>query len=336
MRTYGLEKKHLDFIKKAFNKVFAKDELPDVYLFGSRATGKHRKNSDIDLAIKAKNNPNFKIDKLKNLFEESDLPYKVDLVNWHEIIDDYLPSIKKEKRLLWSAKQKKNSSKWRACPIGEHWVRRHDKINSEGTVGDWDGHCRKNPSGKDVLKGDELEQIALSNLFRNAKPKVSKNSLGFTNGNKFNSLINGWTAYWNFVFMPKNLLHPNYVKALIASESGFKERESAKNKLKVGNAEGLIQLTKQTQKILKNYKGELRDHFVHLSKGDVWNPNKNIAASVRWLFRKYETAKARLKREPTWEEVIYEYKGILKQNNATANRIKKDYSTYLRALNAKD
>jgi hypothetical protein len=56
----------------------------------------------------------------------------------------------------------------------------------------------------------------------------------------------------------------------------------------------------------------LQNYFVILDDDDIWDPNKNICASIRWLFRKRETAKAVLKREPTWEEVLLDYKGVVK------------------------
>ena len=234
-----------------------------------------------------------------------------------------------------SPEQDERTHSWRICPLGEHWVKRHNTTNDSGTTGDWDGHCRRNPSKKDILKPDELDMISQSSIFLNAKPKVSRNSLGFPNGNKFNHLITGWVAYWNTIFKTASPLHPKYVKALIATESGFKTGESAKNRLNVGNAEGLIQLTEQTQKILKDTKGELRDHFVVLKKKDIWDANKNIAAAVRWLFRKRETAKAKLKREPSWEEVLIEYKGLTKQKkHPRAIKIKKSLRKYLKEINA--
>ena len=57
-----------------------------VWVFGSRATGTARRWSDLDLAIDA-GRP-LTLDEtaaLREAFEESDLPYRVDLVDWHAI-----------------------------------------------------------------------------------------------------------------------------------------------------------------------------------------------------------------------------------------------------------
>ena len=65
------------------------EQLPpsaQVWVFGSRATGRARRYSDLDLAIDA-GRP-LTVDEtayLREAFEESDLPYTVDVVDWHAI-----------------------------------------------------------------------------------------------------------------------------------------------------------------------------------------------------------------------------------------------------------
>jgi predicted nucleotidyltransferase len=59
-----------------------------VWVFGSRATGRARRYSDLDLAIDA--GRRLTIDEtaiLREAFDECDLPCKVDIVDWH-VIDD--------------------------------------------------------------------------------------------------------------------------------------------------------------------------------------------------------------------------------------------------------
>jgi uncharacterized protein len=56
------------------------------WVFGSRATGGARRYSDLDLAIDA-GRP-LVLDEIANLseaFRDSDLPYRVDLVDWHNL-----------------------------------------------------------------------------------------------------------------------------------------------------------------------------------------------------------------------------------------------------------
>src|SRR6266404_3451949 len=59
---------------------------------------------------------------------------------------------------------------WRACPYGEHWVRTHplsippSKTNPEGSVTTRHEHCASNPSGKDQLFPEEIQEIASQNF----------------------------------------------------------------------------------------------------------------------------------------------------------------------------
>jgi predicted nucleotidyltransferase len=57
-----------------------------VWVFGSRAKKTRKPFSDLDLAIDAASPLAYStLVNLKNDFEESDLPYKVDVVDWHLI-----------------------------------------------------------------------------------------------------------------------------------------------------------------------------------------------------------------------------------------------------------
>ena len=48
-----------------------------------------------------------------------------------------------------------------------------------------------------------------------------------------------------------------------------------------------------------------------LSDKEIYDPNLNIAAGIRWLFQKRKLASARLKREADWMEAAFAYKGVL-------------------------
>lgn len=267
----------------------------------------------------------------KNIFPETmktaETQFKAELkeegwefLRWNDAIKNGLSQSKIYKTPFFDSRNIEIKNPWRSCPIGEYWVKRHPKHLKTGKITDHDGHCRRNSSGKDLLMGEEIDLIISNELFKKPKVKVTTNNLGYRiNGNKYDDLISGWTAYWNDVFKLDNPLHPNYVKVLMATESSFLSKSKASNQSKdIGAARGLIQLTEQTYKILKNHKGELKDHLVELDENELWEPNKNIAASIRWLFRKRETAKSTLKREPSWEEVLWDYKGVLKSNTAYA------------------
>jgi len=80
-----------NFLKEDFKNTDVK-----VYLFSSRAKEKNRKYSDIDLAIESKNDIKDKIAELKSIIEESNLIYKVDIVELSKA--DFL---KNEEMVLW-------------------------------------------------------------------------------------------------------------------------------------------------------------------------------------------------------------------------------------------
>jgi predicted nucleotidyltransferase len=61
-----------------------------LWVFGSRTTGRARRYSDLDLAVDA-GRP-LTLDeraRLAEAFEESDLPYHVDIVDWQTITPDF-------------------------------------------------------------------------------------------------------------------------------------------------------------------------------------------------------------------------------------------------------
>jgi predicted nucleotidyltransferase len=73
-------------------------------VFGSRATGRARRYSDLDLAIDA-GRP-LTLDEIAGLaeaFSDSDLPYKIDLADWHNIDDRWRQSITAERVALTEA-----------------------------------------------------------------------------------------------------------------------------------------------------------------------------------------------------------------------------------------
>ncbi len=216
---------------------------------------------------------------------------------------------------------------WRLCPAGEHWVRTHSlrtppsENSPVGGLTTRHGHCAHNPTGKDQLYPGEIQEIA-EQYFSNVKEKPCPIDLGFINkGDQWDEFIAGWTKYWNDVFKPKNPLNPNIVKALIASESGFNPKMLA-DKKNSNSARGLMQILNSTRKNLGNEKGELRDHFLTVTKNELNDPNINICAGIRWLFQKQILASSYLGREASWEEAVMNYKGKLKSKPNAAESIK--------------
>lgn len=70
-----------------------------VWVFGSRANGKNRKFSDLDLLLDQQGValPEAVLLALREAFDESPLPYKVDLVDWNTLSDSFKRCIQNNK-----------------------------------------------------------------------------------------------------------------------------------------------------------------------------------------------------------------------------------------------
>ena len=234
--------------------------------------------------------------------------------------------------LKFEKSEKSKVHPWRVCPIGEHAVRTHPlkvRPSKNGkTTRHWHWHCAHNPSGKDQLFALEISEIAKIH-FSTAKPRPCSSKLKFPNGSKFDVPIAGWTKYWNEVLKPDVVLDPNLVKALIASESGFRPSKLA-DKDNSNSARGLTQILNATRKILGDEKGELKNHFVTATKEELNNPDVNICAGIRWLFHKRYLASSRTKSSVTWEEAVAEYKDLTRGLHVGEKRAKELFTRFLK------
>jgi uncharacterized protein len=77
-----------------------------IWVFGSRATGRARRYSDLDLAIDAGRPLTLdEIAAFAEAFSDSDLPYKVDIVDWRNIEDGWRQTIMPERVTLTETAQ---------------------------------------------------------------------------------------------------------------------------------------------------------------------------------------------------------------------------------------
>ena len=89
-----IKKNYLNIIReilKKYSYIF--------YVYGSRAKKKARKNSDLDLCYKERI-PGKVISDIKEQFEESDLPFKVDITNWGNMSPTFQKLIEKDLKPL--------------------------------------------------------------------------------------------------------------------------------------------------------------------------------------------------------------------------------------------
>jgi hypothetical protein len=209
---------------------------------------------------------------------------------------------------------------WRTCPIGYYSVRKFERAttpsmkNPDGTTS-VRAHCRRNPSGKDQLYPNEILNMYDSNVenFKLSNTSTIGKLSAPGTANDYDTQILFWTQYWNDIFKPEPALSPNIVKALFFSESSFNLNVKDQLASKGNWARGPLQITDDTRKILSDEKGELDNYFINLAQKDTKDLNLSLAASIRWLFRKRDTASRYLKRVATWEEAVAEYKAYLRR-----------------------
>jgi len=201
----------------------------------------------------------------------------------------------------------KNKTNKKVTPVRTH--PRHVAISRKNPTGitivDW--HLRRVPGS--TLTASELKEIA--KLYHRAGLIYpGSHDLKCRDGNKYNELTAIWVDYFNKkypVSPPLMPLDPDVVKALIGSESDFKTDPSNPKAI------GIAQITRDTLKYLQDPEGEAKDFlFKDIRQQDLKDPDIAIPLATRWLFRKRETAASKLGREPTDEELILEYKGLLK------------------------
>ena len=93
-----LSPQSVDIIKKIMQEYVPGCE---VRVFGSRVNGTAKKYSDLDLVIVGEEKiPTRKMNALREAFEDSDLPIRVDVLDWHAISSDFRVIIEKRFEVL--------------------------------------------------------------------------------------------------------------------------------------------------------------------------------------------------------------------------------------------
>jgi len=76
--------------------------LPDtpVWVYGSRVTGNAMPWSDLDLVVFTKAEQKYRLSLLKEALEESNLPFRIDLLEWDWLPDDFKANIEASHAVL--------------------------------------------------------------------------------------------------------------------------------------------------------------------------------------------------------------------------------------------
>ncbi|MEA3307659.1 MAG: nucleotidyltransferase domain-containing protein [Elusimicrobiota bacterium] len=89
---------HIEIIKSILQKHIPQCEIR---VFGSRVTLTAKSYSDLDLAVMGKEKlPNEILYALKESFEESDLPFRVDVLDWNNISENFKKIIESKYEVL--------------------------------------------------------------------------------------------------------------------------------------------------------------------------------------------------------------------------------------------
>ena len=98
---FGLDDRHLDFVLSVLKRNIS-DVDAKFYIFGSRVKGTNKKYSDIDIAIdlNGKKLDTSILGKILIEFQDSTLPFEVDVVDLNSIDEKFKNLIKKDLVLL--------------------------------------------------------------------------------------------------------------------------------------------------------------------------------------------------------------------------------------------
>jgi hypothetical protein len=188
-------------------------------------------------------------------------------------------------------------------------------------------HLRRLPGS--TLTKNEIEELAKIDKKNLVYPSSGK--LNQKDADKYDELIAFWVDYFNRKLNkpPSSPLDPNVFKALLASESDF-QKDPKSNRVAIG----IAQITPATLKALQDPDGEAREFiFTGIRQKDLKDPSIAIPLAVRWLFRKKEAAAGKLGRVPSDEEVILEYKGLLKSKSIYKQKaLKKFRESYAKLI----
>ena len=71
-----------------------------VWAYGSRVTGKSSASSDLDLVVFSSEEQSASVSELREAFEESNLPFRVDLFVWDQVPETFKPNILKDHTVI--------------------------------------------------------------------------------------------------------------------------------------------------------------------------------------------------------------------------------------------
>lgn len=96
----GISQEHQQIIRRELAKFVPGRKRLDIFIFGSRCRGDFKKYSDLDLWIEAEPSLSFEeLAELHEQFEETELPFTVDVVTSETCLEAYRDAIVTERKL---------------------------------------------------------------------------------------------------------------------------------------------------------------------------------------------------------------------------------------------
>ena len=155
--------------------------------FGSRATWTAKDYSDLDLAIVGAGPLDWRtLSRLKEAFEESDLPMRVDVLDWHDISESFRDVIERDYVVVQQGTEQTTAGEWRTATVGE--------IAEKVAMGPFGSSIKVEtfvPEGVPVISGQHLHRsrvddtpgfnfISLQHAQRLANANVMRGDVVFT------------------------------------------------------------------------------------------------------------------------------------------------------------
>ena len=125
----------------------------EVRAFGSRATWNAKDYSDLDLAIVGDGPLDWRtLGRLKETFEESNLPMRVDVLDWQAISESFRKVIERDYVVLQEGPKRTGTGEWRKVAFGE--------VVEFAIGGGWGQETRFPESvGVGVIRGTDFKRI---------------------------------------------------------------------------------------------------------------------------------------------------------------------------------
>ena len=90
-----------------------------IWVYGSRANWTSRPRSDLDMVVFATPEQNDRVAELREAFEESDLPFRVDLFVWDTVPEEFRRRIEAEHVVFVEKKKRGGMNEWERTTLGE-------------------------------------------------------------------------------------------------------------------------------------------------------------------------------------------------------------------------